>query len=134
MSFSVLLDTIKSRTPLRLDSVPCYVPDTLHRSILLTKVVNQYVRKGAVQHLPKETGSSTKYWVPVFGEPRKDKSLRLINNFRGLNQCFSNNKFKMDNWTTLRNALRNRALDAASPWTSSPGSTTWQAIRPAGGG
>jgi hypothetical protein len=46
----------------------------------------------------------------VFGEPRKDESLRLINNFKGLNKCFSNNKFNMDNWTTLRNALRNRAL------------------------
>ena len=104
------MDTITSSIKLKFDSVPCYVPEPLHQSILLTNVVNQYVQEGAFRHLPKEKTSSTKYWVPVFGEPKKDESLRLINNFKGLSKWFSNNKCDMDNGTTLRNALRNQAL------------------------
>ena len=46
----------------------------------------------------------------MFGEPKKEGDLRLITNFRFLNKCFSNDKFKMDSWGTLRSALKNQAL------------------------
>ena len=94
---------------LRLDSVPtpCYVPEPLHESSPLAQLVGQYVREGAVHRLAREKARSRRYWVPVFGDLTKGGDLRLITTLRGVNKCFGNDRFKMDSWGTLRNALKN---------------------------
>mmetsp|Transcript_79786 Transcript_79786/g.140798 ORF Transcript_79786/g.140798 Transcript_79786/m.140798 type:complete len:88 (-) Transcript_79786:2484-2747(-) len=52
----------------------------------------------------------TRYWLPVFGEPKKDRGLRLLTNLRALNKCFSNDNFKMECWTDLQKVLEDTSL------------------------
>ena len=87
-----------------------YVPEPLAQAPALRRVVQEYAHEGAVRPLDPEKAATTRYWVPVFGEPKKDGGLRLIRNLRRLNRCFPTDRFKMDNRETLRMALKNPAL------------------------
>ena len=111
-SDSLLLEVIESGVRLRLRLVPppLYVPEPLAQTSALRQVVQQYADEGAVRPLALEVAASTRYWVPVFGELKKDGGWRLITNLRRLNECFPNDKFKMDSWGTVKSALKDPAL------------------------
>jgi hypothetical protein len=65
----------------------------------LTKTIGEYLADGVITKLTPQQTESTKYWVPIFGRPKKDSgAVRLITDMRDLNACHDIEHHRPQNW------------------------------------
>jgi hypothetical protein len=77
----------------------------------LMQTIGEYCQTGAIRALNKEEADRTRYWIPVFGRPKRDSDkISLITDLRGLNKCHKVIQHKPHNWSTVMQTIREPGL------------------------
>ena len=73
----------------------------------LATTIGDYLEAGVISRLDPTQTAKTKYWVPIFGRPKKDSDkVRMITDLRDLNQCHTIERHRPQTWHQVCKLLR----------------------------
>ena len=107
---NVLLSAIRSgvRSPLQQIPEPqlprCVQPETLQPTL------DKYLKEGVIRKMTTEETLRTRFWVPIFGRPKKEGGIRLITDLRKLNQCMEIPHHRPESWKTVMETVKEDSL------------------------
>ena len=104
----VLLRGIQAgaRAPLHSAPPPCD-PAVRPHPPGLTTTIGEYLEEGVLAELPPSDARQTKFWVPVFGRPKKDSDkVRMISDLRRLNACHQVPHHRSETWKHVLEVLQ----------------------------
>ena len=107
---NVLLTAIRRGVRAPLLKIPdplaprCVQPQSLQNTI------QKYAEEQGIRKMTTEETQRTKFWVPIFGRPKKEGGTRLITDLRNLNQCMDIPHHRPESWKTVLRTLEDKSL------------------------